>query len=152
MRFKRLLLAGLLMLLSVLPSLVAAQDDQLAAIRNATDKYRQVETALADGYAPQFGCVTHREHGAMGIHHIYALHIWLWRENPAGLYTGYNPTVACPAALATFPNAAAAAIAPAHMPATSGNSAQQALIGLALVAGGLTLAGWLVRRTVRRAR
>lgn len=82
---------------------------------------------------------------------FYALHIWLWRENPAGLYTGYNPTVACPAELATFPNAAAAAIAPHEMPRTSGDGGPWALIELGLLAGSLTVDGWFVQRAVRRA-
>ena len=82
---------------------------------------------------------------------IYALHIWLWRENPAVLYTSYNPTVACPAALASFPNAAAASVTPHGMPGTSGDTGPLALIEVGLLAGGLTLAGWLVQCAVRRA-
>jgi|SRR5690349_5881449 len=30
-----------------------------------------------------------------GLHH-YDLHVWLWKENPAGLFSATNPTVKCP--------------------------------------------------------
>ncbi|MGQ0816041.1 MAG: hypothetical protein ACT4O1_16540 [Gemmatimonadota bacterium] len=26
---------------------------------------------------------------------VWALHMWIWRDNPAGLFTGWNPTVSC---------------------------------------------------------
>jgi hypothetical protein len=30
-----------------------------------------------------------------GLHH-YDLHVWLWRENPAGIFAATNPAVKCP--------------------------------------------------------
>ncbi|MGH2385699.1 MAG: hypothetical protein ACRDGB_11715, partial [Candidatus Limnocylindria bacterium] len=27
---------------------------------------------------------------------FYALHAWIWKENPSGLYAGFNPEVTCP--------------------------------------------------------
>lgn len=29
---------------------------------------------------------------------FYALHVWIWAENPSGLYASFNPDVTCPAA------------------------------------------------------
>ena len=31
-----------------------------------------------------------------GIPAFYALHVWAWQDNPAGLFAGYNPDVVCP--------------------------------------------------------
>jgi hypothetical protein len=31
-----------------------------------------------------------------GIPAFYALHVWAWMDNPAGLFAGYNPDVVCP--------------------------------------------------------
>ena len=31
-----------------------------------------------------------------GLHH-YDLHVWLWKDNPAGVYSSTNPAVKCPA-------------------------------------------------------
>ena len=33
-----------------------------------------------------------------GIPAFYELHLWAWKDNPAGLYADYNPEVTCPAA------------------------------------------------------
>lgn len=27
----------------------------------------------------------------------YDLHVWLWRDNPNGLFVNWNPNVTCPA-------------------------------------------------------
>lgn len=27
---------------------------------------------------------------------FYALHVWLWEDNPAGMFQGFNPEVTCP--------------------------------------------------------
>jgi hypothetical protein len=31
-----------------------------------------------------------------GFHH-YDLHVWLWKDNPEGMFTPTNPAVTCPA-------------------------------------------------------
>jgi hypothetical protein len=30
-----------------------------------------------------------------GLHH-YDLHVWLWKQNPAGVFSATNPAVTCP--------------------------------------------------------
>jgi hypothetical protein len=39
-------------------------------VRQATEKYKDVAVAEADGYALQFGCVSGPDSGAMGLHYI----------------------------------------------------------------------------------
>jgi hypothetical protein len=39
-------------------------------IRDATEKYKNVAAAIADGYALQFGCVSGSDSGAMGLHYV----------------------------------------------------------------------------------
>jgi hypothetical protein len=39
------------------------------AVRKATDRYRDVENAIADGYVQFQGCVSGPEKGAMGVHY-----------------------------------------------------------------------------------
>ena len=39
-------------------------------VRNATNKYQDVNRASAAGYSPLFGCVSGSDHGAMGIHYV----------------------------------------------------------------------------------
>jgi hypothetical protein len=36
-----------------------------------------------------------------GMHHL-DLHVWLWEENPAGVFSPTNPAVSCPAAAYSF--------------------------------------------------
>ena len=40
-----------------------------------------------------------------GLHH-YDLHVWLWQENPLGMFAPTNPTVTCPSAGYSFAEAA----------------------------------------------
>ena len=40
-----------------------------------------------------------------GLHH-YDLHVWLWKENPAGTFAATNPAVKCPKTGYTFQEAA----------------------------------------------
>jgi len=42
----------------------------IAAVRAATERYKDVSVAEADGYALQFGCVTGPDAGAMGLHYV----------------------------------------------------------------------------------
>jgi hypothetical protein len=216
MKARRMILTVLLAFVALLPAAgVRAQDEQLDAIRGATEPYRQVEAATAAGYAANFGCVSHAGHGAMGIHYIngdlladpaidplrpeavmyepqadgtlqaigveyvvlqeawhaagnqappalagqpfylttgffevppfYALHIWLWKENPAGTFAGYNPDVVCPEDQATFPNAVSVLAAPSALPDTGG-AAGPLPVATLLVALGLLAAGALLAR------
>ena len=36
----------------------------------------------------------HGPPGAMPVH--YDLHVWLWADNPLGLFAQFNPNLACP--------------------------------------------------------
>ena len=51
-----------------------AQEGQSGAlikvVREATERYQDVEVAKADGYALQFGCVSGSDSGAMGMHFV----------------------------------------------------------------------------------
>ena len=39
-------------------------------VREATERYKDVSAAEADGYALQFGCVSGPDSGAMGLHYV----------------------------------------------------------------------------------
>jgi hypothetical protein len=39
-------------------------------VRQATERYKDVKVAEAEGYALQFGCVTGSDAGAMGLHYV----------------------------------------------------------------------------------
>ncbi|HYF09790.1 MAG TPA: hypothetical protein VD970_19395 [Acetobacteraceae bacterium] len=137
---------------------------ELAAVRDALNRYQDPLVAVREGYMSTLGCVAYPE-GAMGVHfinpaligptpdplrppllvyeptpdgrlrlvaaewfvplatgiterpvlfgrpfdgpmagheplmpdelHHYDLHVWLWKENPAGLFNAINPTVGC---------------------------------------------------------
>jgi hypothetical protein len=40
------------------------------AVREATERFRDVNVAIADGYAKNGGCVSGPEEGAMGVHYV----------------------------------------------------------------------------------
>jgi hypothetical protein len=40
------------------------------AVRSATERFRDTSMAIAEGYAPQLGCVSGPDRGAMGVHFI----------------------------------------------------------------------------------
>src|SRR5215216_4655190 len=42
----------------------------IRTVREATERYQDVEVAKAEGYALQFGCVSGSEGGAMGMHFV----------------------------------------------------------------------------------
>jgi hypothetical protein len=44
----------------------------LKAVRDATERFKDVNVAQAAGYALQFGCVTGDDAGAMGLHYVNA--------------------------------------------------------------------------------
>lgn len=47
-----------------------SQGPLLAAVRDATQRYQDVNAAIADGYTLMFGCVTGPDVGAMGLHYV----------------------------------------------------------------------------------
>jgi len=61
-------------------------------------EYVVVADLLEDRYkAPLFGQIAmdNHLHGApLGFPH-YQLHVWIWRNNPSGIYTPFNPNVSC---------------------------------------------------------
>ena len=63
------------------PSIAQAQDHQshaaqndrhplVRAVRQATERFKDVAAAEAEGYALQFGCVSGPDFGAMGLHYV----------------------------------------------------------------------------------
>ncbi len=55
------------------PTQVEGQGDQsdlVQTVRDATKQYIDISNAIADEYAPLFGCVSGSDHGAMGIHYV----------------------------------------------------------------------------------
>jgi hypothetical protein len=44
----------------------------IQAIRNSTERFKDVAVAQAEGYALQFGCVSGSDAGAMGLHYVNA--------------------------------------------------------------------------------
>lgn len=48
-----------------------------------------------------------------GFHH-YDLHVWLWKSNPAGVFSPTNPAVSCPAAAYSFHEAAPKMVGHGH--------------------------------------
>jgi len=66
---------------------------------------------------------------------FYALHAWIWKDNPSGTFASFNPDVTCANAV---PDTAVPVQAPA---------APTSLLGLVLVGGGLGIA--LARRRRR---
>jgi hypothetical protein len=130
---------------------------QLAAVRNATAAYHDLDAAMADGFVPLLNCFDDPTAGGMGFHyfiparmgvvnlteptalvyephdgklqlvaveyivpdpdkvlpaphllgqefgylpglHVWKLHAWIFRPNPAGMFADFNPNVRpCPA-------------------------------------------------------
>lgn len=48
----------------------ASDGELLRAVRESTEKYKDVAAAEADGYSLLFGCVTGPDSGAMGLHYV----------------------------------------------------------------------------------
>jgi hypothetical protein len=42
----------------------------LKIVRESTERFKDVRTAMSEGYALQFGCVTGSDSGAMGLHYV----------------------------------------------------------------------------------
>jgi hypothetical protein len=68
---------------------------------------------------------------------FYALHVWLYKDNPAGMYEGFNPDVSCAGALPDTATAAA-------MVDGTALPSPVLLIGIAILAAALSLS--LLRR------
>ena len=45
-------------------------DSLIGVARQAAERFKNVEVAKAEGYAPMFGCVSGEDKGAMGIHYV----------------------------------------------------------------------------------
>jgi len=45
-------------------------DSLISVVRQTTERFKDVNVARAEGYAPMFGCVSGEERGAMGIHFV----------------------------------------------------------------------------------
>src|SRR5262245_1307152 len=48
----------------------AAPAKLVAIVRDATQRFMDVNAAVAANYKPAFGCVSGPDHGAMGVHYI----------------------------------------------------------------------------------
>lgn len=48
-----------------------------------------------------------------GLHH-YDLHVWLWKNNPAGVYSSTNPALKCPKGAYSFEEAAPKLVSHSH--------------------------------------
>jgi hypothetical protein len=48
-----------------------------------------------------------------GLHH-YDLHVWLWKNNPVGVFSPTNPMLTCPESGYTFEEAAPKLVSPGH--------------------------------------
>ncbi len=55
---------------SLSPAAHENHNDLVKIVREATEKYRDVAAAEADGYQLLFGCVTGPDSGAMGLHYV----------------------------------------------------------------------------------
>jgi len=76
------LIAGVLMLTAMAPNRVLADtkhehsgaaagaDTLINVVREATERFKDVEVAKAEGYALMFGCVSGEDSGAMGMHFV----------------------------------------------------------------------------------
>jgi hypothetical protein len=49
---------------------VDQQDGLVKVVRDATERFKNVSVAEAEGYALQFGCVSGDDYGAMGLHYV----------------------------------------------------------------------------------
>lgn len=87
-----LLVAGLMLGLGALPTLVRADDvmEQVEAVRAATERFQDVNVALAEGYIPDPSghCVTAAaeglpaEWGGMGIHYLHPELLMIMASDP----------------------------------------------------------------------
>ena len=48
----------------------AKANELVQIVRNATERFKNVSAAMAEGYQLQFGCVSGSDSGAMGLHYV----------------------------------------------------------------------------------
>ncbi len=68
------------------------QDQNLATVEEVPNVFLGDEDQFA---GPMRGHGTYRNGEPMPIH--YDLHVWLWQDNPNGMFAQWNPDVTCPA-------------------------------------------------------
>src|SRR6266498_2895652 len=106
-------LAGVLSALVLATTFVAgagaSSPDDLQAVKAATARFHSFEQAEKAGYSIAGEPCVASPLGTMGIHAVnaelmddptmavhYDLHVWLWQDNPTGLFAPFNPRLACP--------------------------------------------------------
>ncbi len=111
MKANKLVLAAVLTLVGAIPAM--ANEHQLATIREATAKYKDVKAALADGFIPDPSgqCVSAAaegmpaEMGAMGIHYLNPARLGITATAPRVTGTGLNVDFNAPSVLLYEPQA-----------------------------------------------
>ena len=63
--------AATLLALSATGSAAGQDEHGVAAVRNATERFSDVQVALDAGYVPVSGCEQHPTLGAMGVHYLH---------------------------------------------------------------------------------
>jgi len=87
------------------------------AVRQATERFRDVNQTTGANYFPFLGCVAPPEIGnfppvlngqtfqfvdfpnRFGIPAFYELHVWAWQDNPKGTFADWNTLVSCDGAV-----------------------------------------------------
>ncbi|HVG86181.1 MAG TPA: hypothetical protein VM820_16760, partial [Vicinamibacterales bacterium] len=59
-----------LLIASLPPRVRASDNDLVKVVRDATERFRDVAAAEAEGYQLMFGCVSGPDSGAMGLHYV----------------------------------------------------------------------------------
>lgn len=111
MKTHKMALAAVVTLAGSIPAIGA--EDTLAAIREATAKYKDVKAALADGFIPDPSgmCVSAAAEGlpaamgAMGIHYLNPARLGITATAPRVTGTGLNLDFAAPSVLLYEPQA-----------------------------------------------
>lgn len=71
-RVTALLLVAAVLILPAAQVAARGEEDPLAAVRQATDKFHSVDTAVESGYAPLLACFDQPGVGGMGQHYVKA--------------------------------------------------------------------------------
>jgi hypothetical protein len=70
-------------------------DSVLALVAVANMVSARAWEAAGHAEPPAFGDVPYEHHAESGFPEYYDLHVWLYRDNPSGMYAAYNPAVTC---------------------------------------------------------